>query len=103
MSYGRPKRCAIFLLRNSFQAFTTRKLRMVSSLKRLQNLIAFGEINDDKMVERNWICDDLIGKCICCLIKVKETDLMPITPGGTQHMNIRGGKSDIFGSEYCQK
>ena len=26
-------------------------------------------------------------------------------PGGgvTQHMHIRGGKSDIFGSEYCEK
>ena len=23
--------------------------------------------------------------------------------GGTHHMHIRGGKSDIFGSEYCQK
>ena len=23
--------------------------------------------------------------------------------GGTQHMYIRGGKSDIFGLEYCQK
>ena len=23
--------------------------------------------------------------------------------GGTQHMHIRGGKSDISGSEYCQK
>ena len=24
-------------------------------------------------------------------------------PGGTQHIHIRGGKSDIFGSEYCEK
>ena len=23
--------------------------------------------------------------------------------GGTQHIHIRGGKSDIFGSEYCEK
>ena len=23
--------------------------------------------------------------------------------GGTQHMHIRGDKSDVFGSEYCQK
>ena len=23
--------------------------------------------------------------------------------GGTQQMHLRGGKSDIFGSEYCQK
>ena len=30
------------------------------------------------MVERSWICDDLIGKCIRCLITAKETDLMLI-------------------------
>ena len=23
--------------------------------------------------------------------------------GGTQHIHIRGGKSDISGSEYCEK
>ena len=30
--------------------------------------------------------------------------LLSSTPrGGTQHIHIRGGKSDIFGSEYCEK
>ena len=27
----------------------------------------------------------------------------PIPRGVTQHMHIRGGKSDIFGLEYCRK
>ena len=26
-----------------------------------------------------------------------------LAQGGTQHIHIRGGKSDIFGSEYCEK
>ena len=29
--------------------------------------------------------------------------IITLYPGGTQHMHIRGGKSDNFGSEYCQK
>ena len=37
--------------------------------------------------------------------KSKGKDL--VSPGGggalNEHMHIRGGKSDIFGSEYCQK
>ena len=35
--------------------------------------------NDDKSVERNRICVDLIGKQIGCIIIAGETDSMPIT------------------------
>ena len=32
-----------------------------------------------------------------------ETIAITKTQGGTQHIHIQGGKSDIFGSEYCEK
>ena len=40
-------------------------------------------------------------------IPVAEPTSEVLTPGGgvavTQHMHIRGRKSDIFGSKHCQK
>ena len=37
------------------------------------------------------------------LVTTLATPLLDGPAGGTQHMHIRGGKSDIFGSEYCLK
>ena len=35
---------------------------------------------------------------------LESTTLIDHIPrGGTQHIHIRGGKSGIFGSEYCEK